>query len=117
MGQMKNDLKAAVAHSGEVATDVSENIESAVHSAGNGVRDAAHRVKEVAGHVAAAIEEQCQEVGRTAKATFDHGRTQARRWENRFEGAVRAKPLISVLIAGAAGLVAGLLWQCRRSGD
>jgi len=117
MSQLKSELKAAAAHSAEAADDVSEAIGSAVHSAGNGVRDAAHRALEAAGHVASSVEEKCHEVGDAARASYDYGRTRGRQLEKKFEGVVRARPLTSILIAAGVGLVGGLLWQCVRSRD
>ena len=117
MSQLKSELKAAAEHCAEAADDASEALGSAVNSASHGVRDAAHRAMETAGHAASSVEEKCHEVGDAARASYEDGRTRGRQWEKKIEGVVRARPLTSILIAAGVGLVGGLLWQCIRSRD
>jgi ElaB/YqjD/DUF883 family membrane-anchored ribosome-binding protein len=61
-----------------------------------------------------AVEEKYEQVGHAARASFEHGRDRGVRWENSFEGEVRARPIVSLLMAAGVGVLVGIFWDRRR---
>jgi hypothetical protein len=114
MSQMKHDA-AEEQDQSKNRDGASEQIVSAAHPVENAVMGAASRVRDATGRFVATVQETGEHVGRTARDSFAMGRTWARQRETGFEGAVRARPLVSLLVAGAVGLLAAELWKLGRS--
>jgi ElaB/YqjD/DUF883 family membrane-anchored ribosome-binding protein len=60
------------------------------------------------------VEETCHDANQLARDSIQRTRARARSLEHDFEGAVAARPLVSLLIAAGVGLVVGVLWHRRR---
>lgn len=112
MSHLNQNVKAAIDQSA-TAADVSENVGEFIRAVADGASTAAHQVRGAAGRAVEAVEQKYERVSHAARDSFQHGRDLGRRWEDDFEGAIRSRPLISVLIAAGIGLVVGTLWHRR----
>ena len=110
MTHLKRHVNEAAHHSDKADNDVSEDVGSVVHAVADRAGTAAHQVHETAGRFVEALEDKCDRVGQS----FQHGRENGRRWQREFVGAVRSRPLVSLLIAAGTGAVVGILWDRRR---
>jgi len=114
MSHLNRHVKAASHEVGKAVADVSEDVGSVVHAVRDRAGTAVHEVRKTADRVVRAVEDKCEQAGHAARETFEHGRDRVRHWENDFEGAVRSRPLVSLLIAAAIGCVVGMLWHRRQ---
>lgn len=115
MNQFKQHLNAAGHELAGAAGDISESVGSVVHSVGDRAGAVAHQARDTAVRAVEAVEEKCAQVGHAARDSFKHGRDHVRRWENDVEGAVRSRPIVSLLVAAGIGVVMGILWDRRGS--
>ena len=113
MSHLNRDVRAAVHELRRVPADVSEEVGSVVHAVADNARAAAHQVRETAGRAVEAVEEKCEQVGHAARDTFEHGRHRVVRWEHDFEKVLKARPIVSLLIAAGVGVVLGALLDRR----
>src|SRR5688572_30128169 len=97
MSHLNRHLKAAAGDVADVAEDVSQSVSSLSHAVVDKTRAAGHRAAQTAGHVVDAVEEKGEQLGHVARDAFIHGRDCAVRWEHNFEGAVRSRPIVSLL--------------------
>jgi len=86
------------------AADVVENM-------ADGIRSAAHSVREVAGRAVGTVEETCQEAGQCVRDSVKHGRARVCSWENSLEDQVRANPKTSLLLAAVLGGCIATWWN------
>jgi len=114
MSESNRNVKAATGQRAKAAADVSDSVGSVVHAVTDTAHAVAHQAREAAGRVVEAVEEKCEQAGRVARDSFEHGRERARRWESGFEAAIRSRPLASLFIAAAVGVACGLLWHRNR---
>src|ERR1700733_5581043 len=100
---MTHKNEQTVAHQ---AADVVDNV-------ADGIRSAAHTVRQTAGRAASAVGETYEEAGQFARDSVNHGRARLRSWESGFECSVRENPKTSLLLAVALGAVIGSWWKRR----
>lgn len=81
---------------------------SAARYAGQKVKEVLEGTSQKARHVVDAVEEKLEAAERRVKHTIDRGRQAVGACETSFEDRVRAKPVKSLLIATAAGVVFGI---------
>jgi hypothetical protein len=98
---MTDKDERTVAHQ---AADIVDNV-------ADGIRSAAHTVRETAGRAASAVGETYEGAGKFARNSFKHGRDRIRSWENGFEDSIRDNPKTSMLIAVALGALIGSWWR------
>jgi len=95
----KND--ETIAHQ---AADVVDNV-------ADGIRSAAHTMREVAGRAVGTVEETCQEAGQCVRDSVKQGRQRICSWENGLEDHVRANPKTSLLLAAVLGWCIASWWN------
>ncbi len=84
-----------------------------VDTVADGIRSAAHTVRETAGRAVGAVGDKYEEAEQFARDSVNHGRARLRSWENSFEDSIRDNPKTSLLIAVALGAVIGSWWKRR----
>ena len=85
------------------------------HGTGDNLKDKAREVqqnlRDLGGQAKAAAVETYAGLRDQAQGYVQHGREQARQWEQSLEEAVQERPLRAILIAAGAGMLLGLLWR------
>jgi ElaB/YqjD/DUF883 family membrane-anchored ribosome-binding protein len=84
---------------------------SAVDHVADGIRSAAHNVRQAATRAVDAVGDTCEEVGQYACDSVNRTRARARSMEESFETSVRDNPKTSLLLAAAVGVVIGSWWR------
>jgi hypothetical protein len=98
---MTHKNEQTVAHQ---AADVVDNV-------ADGIRSAAHTVRQTAGRAASAVGDTYEGAEQFARDSVNHGRARLRSWENSFESSISENPKTSLLLAVALGLVIGAWWK------
>ena len=88
------------------AADVVDNV-------ADGIRSAAHTVRETAGRAVGAVGDKYGEAEQFARDTLKHGRARLQSWENSFEDSISENPKTTLLLALALGAVIGAWWKRR----
>jgi methyl-accepting chemotaxis protein len=81
-----------------------------VDEVADGIRSAAHSVRDTASRAADAMGHSYDQAGKFARDSVNHGRAQVRSWESSFDCAVSEHPKAALLLAAAAGAVAFAWW-------
>lgn len=98
---MTHKTEQTVAHK---AADVVDNV-------AEGIRSAAHTVRETAGRAVGAVGDKYEEAEQFARDSVNHGRARLRSCENSFESSISENPKTSLLLAVALGAIIGAWWK------
>lgn len=106
---MNQKTDQTVAHpAADLVDNPADRIKSAADVVGGTVRNAAHKVHEVA----SGARNTCEEAGQFAPSSFKRGRARVRSWETSFESYVRHKPKTCLLVAASLGACIGAsIWK------
>jgi ElaB/YqjD/DUF883 family membrane-anchored ribosome-binding protein len=102
MERGKTGMQGGTGESSRSSSQGAQAIREKATEVGHGIRDLAETTRDVA-------REQLQRGKEVAREKLEQGKERARNWEGQLENTMRQHPLRTVLIAGGAGILLGLM--------